>query len=66
MKDPFPVVSPRLELQELSAMLNDGNGAVLVPTGDDRHYEIITRSDLIKTLASAGRDRTNGKPLSTS
>ncbi len=65
MKDPFPVVSPRLELQELSAMLNDGNGAVLVPTGDDRHYEIITRSDLIKTLALAGREGTNGKPRST-
>ncbi len=61
MKEPFPVVSPRLELQELSAMLNTGNGAVLVAAGDDGHYEIITRSDLIKTLAAAGAQGSNGK-----
>ncbi|MDX1429202.1 MAG: CBS domain-containing protein, partial [Rhodothermales bacterium] len=56
MKEPFPVVSPRLELGELSEMLDQGEGAVLVPTGPDGHYEIITKSDLIRTLASAGRN----------
>ncbi len=65
MKEPFPVVSPRLDLHELSALLDDGNGAVLVATGDDGHFEIITRSDLISTLAATGREGTNGKPGGT-
>ncbi len=59
MQGPFPIVSPRLELVELSALLDEGTGAVLVPAGDDGHYEIITKSDLIRTLAGSSR---NGSP----
>ncbi|NNE48351.1 MAG: pyridoxal-phosphate dependent enzyme [Rhodothermales bacterium] len=65
MKEPFPIVSPRVEMQELSAMLNAGNGAVLVASGEDGHFEIITKSDLIETLASAGRESSNGQNKGT-
>jgi predicted transcriptional regulator len=65
MKEPFPIVSPRVEMQELSAMLNAGNGAVLVASGGDGHFEIITKSDLIETLASAGRESSKGQNKGT-
>ncbi len=60
MGEPFPLVSRHLELTELSAMLDDSNGAVLVASGTGGQFEIITKSDLIKTLASAGRNGANG------
>ncbi len=60
MGEPFPLVSRQLELTELSAMLDESNGAVLVASGIGGQFEIITKSDLIKTLASAGRNGANG------
>ena len=59
MREPFPIVSPLLKLSELSAILDEGDGAVLVSVGPDRHYEIITKSDLIKALAGTGRNGAN-------
>ncbi|ARA92467.1 cystathionine beta-synthase [Rhodothermaceae bacterium RA] len=61
MGPPFPVVPRTLPLDELSARLEEGNGAVLVPVDDEPGaYEIITKSDLISALARAGRNGNQG------
>lgn len=54
MGDPFPVVPRSLHLEHLSAYLEQGAGAVLVEPGDDKTFQIITKSDLISALALSG------------
>ncbi|MGI9174777.1 MAG: cystathionine beta-synthase [Rhodothermales bacterium] len=63
MGEPFPIVPRALHLEHLSAYLEQGTGAVLVEpsAGDGAAYEIITKSDLISALASAGRSGRNGE-----
>ena len=63
MGEPFPIVPRALHLEHLSAYLEQGTGAVLVEPspGDGAAYEIITKSDLISALASAGRSGRNGE-----
>ncbi len=51
MDAPFPVVSQTLGLERLAACLERGGGAVLVRTEPEGAYQIITKSDLIGTLA---------------
>ena len=53
MGDPLPVVPASLHLEHLSAYLDHDLGAVLVDHGDDG-YAVITKSDLIRTLAQMG------------
>ena len=55
MGDPFPVVADSLEIDELTAQLDQASGAVLVRDMDNNGFQIITRSDLISALASLGR-----------
>ena len=64
MSEPFPIVSPSLDLDHLSVYLEQGAGAVLVEPGTEGGYQIITKSDLISALAGAGRNGTgfNGTP----
>ena len=56
MDKPFPIVSPELNLDGLSAYLEDGPGAVLVASETPGEFDIITKSDLISALAYAGRN----------
>jgi cystathionine beta-synthase len=58
MSDPFPIVSPTLPVNELSNLLDEGTGAVLVESGDNT-YDIITKSDLIGALVRLERNDTN-------
>ncbi|GIV61626.1 MAG: cystathionine beta-synthase [Rhodothermaceae bacterium] len=51
---PFPIVPRSLHLDLLSAYLEQG--AVLVHPPDSEDFEIITRSDLISVLVTAGRN----------
>lgn len=64
MRAPFPIVPRSLHLDHLSAYLEQGAGAVLVEPDAEGHYQIITKSDLISALASAGRkgEGFNGTP----
>ena len=61
MAEPLPVVEAALHLDQLTAHLDGSAGAVLVrgeASGDGApSYQILTRSDLIAALASAGRAR---------
>lgn len=59
MGSPFPIVPRELHLEHLSAYLEQGAGAVLVEPSEDGVYQIITKSDLISALASAGRAGTD-------
>ena len=56
MDKPFPIVSPELNLDGLSAYLEDGPGAVLVASDTPGEFDIITKSDLISALAYTGRN----------
>lgn len=58
MDKPFPIVSRDMRLDNLSAYLEDGPGAVLVESDKPGEFDIITKSDLISALACVGR---NGK-----
>lgn len=55
MGEPFPVVMSSLNIEDLSSYLDKASGAVLVQRPEDETYEIITKSDLIRALASTGR-----------
>ncbi|MFK7846365.1 MAG: cystathionine beta-synthase [Rhodothermales bacterium] len=55
MGEPFPVVRSSLHIEDLSSYLDKASGAVLVKRAEDESFEIITKSDLIKALASTGR-----------
>ena len=55
MGEPFPVVRSSLHIEDLSSYLDKATGAVLVQRAEDESYEIITKSDLIRALASAGK-----------
>ena len=55
MGEPFPVVMSSLNIEDLSSYLDKAAGAVLVKRPEDESYEIITKSDLIRALASTGR-----------
>lgn len=55
MGDPLPVVSEAIDIEELTAHLDQATGAVLVKEDESTGYQIITRSDLIGALASHGR-----------
>ena len=59
MGDPFPVVAESLQIDELTAQLDQVSGAVLVRDDENNGFQIITRSDLISALASLGRSATN-------
>lgn len=59
MGDPLPVVPDSLHLEHLSAYLERDAGAVLVDTGGEGHYAVITKSDLISALARVGRNGNN-------
>jgi len=56
MDDPFPIVPCSLHLEHLSALLEQGTGAVLVHLVEENQYEIITKSDLISALAAGSRN----------
>ncbi len=56
MRAPFPIVPRSLHLDQLSAYLEQGAGAVLVEPDTDGGYQIITKSDLISALAGPGRN----------
>jgi cystathionine beta-synthase len=56
MGAPFPIVPHTLHLEHLSAYLEQGTGAVLVHPPEGEGYDIITKTDLIAALASAGRN----------
>ena len=56
MRAPFPIVPRSLPLDQLSAYLEQGAGAVLVEPDTDGSYQIITKSDLISALAGPGRN----------
>jgi len=56
MRAPFPIVPRSLLLDQLSAYLEQGAGAVLVEPDTDGGYQIITKSDLISALAGPGRN----------
>jgi cystathionine beta-synthase len=56
MGRPFPIVPRSLHLDHLSVYLEQGAGAVLVESAEGGSYQIITRSDLISALATAGRN----------
>ena len=60
MGEPFPVVPASLQLEHLSAYLEQDAGAVLVDTGTDDEYAVITKTDLISALAHVGRNGNNG------
>jgi cystathionine beta-synthase len=62
MQDPFPIVPRSLHLDHLSTYLEQGAGAVLVEPEAGKTYEIITKSDLISALASAGRNGNGRTP----
>ncbi len=55
MGEPFPVVRSSLPIEDLSLHLDKVSGAVLVQRAEDDSYQIITKSDLIRALASTGR-----------
>ncbi len=60
MEPPFPIVPRTLDVDHLSTYLETGSSAVLVEADDEHPYQIITKSDVISALASAGRSPTNG------
>lgn len=65
MGEPFPVVRSSLHIEDLSSYLDSAAGAVLVQAEGSESYEIITKSDLIRALASTGRltsHELNGNP----
>ncbi len=55
MGEPFPVVRSSLPIEDLSSYLDRAAGAVLVQRDGEESYEIITKSDLIRALATTGR-----------
>lgn len=55
MTEAFPIVEADITVEGLSVYLDSGSGAVLVKAGDANEFHIVTRSDLIATLAKAGR-----------
>ncbi|MDX1439154.1 MAG: pyridoxal-phosphate dependent enzyme [Rubricoccaceae bacterium] len=55
MSDPFPIVESDITVEGLSAYFENEAGAVLVIGGDENVYQIVTRSDLIATLAKFAR-----------
>jgi len=61
MSEPFPIVPRALHMEHLSSYLEQNTSAVLVESDRPGEYEIITRSDLISVLASAGRDEVSSK-----
>lgn len=54
MGEPFPVVGSSLPIEDLSSYLDKAPGAVLVQ-GAGESFAIITKSDLIRALASTGK-----------
>jgi cystathionine beta-synthase len=56
MSPPLPVVSPGIHLEQLYSYLDTSSGAVMVQSTVGSEYEIITRSDLIRSLAEMGRN----------
>lgn len=52
MDKPFPEVTSKTSMDEITKMLNRGNAAVIVNMGSGKH-QIITRSDLIHVLTSS-------------
>ncbi len=58
MHEAFPVVPPGAPLDQLSAVLDGGMGAVLVHPAPGGGYGILTRTDLISALA-AGQPGSN-------
>lgn len=61
MGEPFPIVPRSLHLENLSAYLEEGAGAILVEPSEEDSYQIITRSDLIRALAVLGRNGNGAK-----
>jgi len=57
MGEPLAIVPRGLHLDMLTAYLDEGPGAVLVEAGEEEGFAILTRSDLIRALAKAGRSR---------
>jgi cystathionine beta-synthase len=55
MGAPPPIVDPALAVRELSARLEEPPHAVLIPSDEPGRYRIITRTDLIATLARQDR-----------
>lgn len=55
MNAPFAIVEADISVEGLSAYLEDQAGAVLVKAGDENAFHIVTRSDLIATLAKMTR-----------
>ena len=55
MAAPFPIVEADITVEGLSAYLDNEAGAVLVKAGEANQFHIVTRSDLIASLAKAGR-----------
>ncbi len=49
MKDPFPVVSAKASLDNISKLIKNGNPAVLVDLGNGKHH-IITKYDVISHI----------------
>jgi len=49
MKDPFPIVSAKTSLDEISKLIKNGNPAVLV-TLDNGNYHIVTKYDVIRHI----------------
>ncbi|MEM6647155.1 MAG: pyridoxal-phosphate dependent enzyme [Bacteroidota bacterium] len=57
MGEPLAIVPRGLHLDMLTAYLDEGPGAVLVEAEGGDGFAILTRSDLIRALAKAGRSR---------
>ncbi len=55
MGAPLPVVEWTATIEDLSNLLEQGPGAVMVNRADGGPYEIVTKSDLIGALAAPGR-----------
>ncbi|MBQ0736044.1 pyridoxal-phosphate dependent enzyme [Aquimarina celericrescens] len=49
MKDPFPIVDAKTSLDDISQLIKNGNPAVLVDLGNDKHH-IITKYDVISHI----------------
>ena len=61
MSDPLPIVPDNLQIEDLTAELDQGVGAVLVKDEENDTFQILTRSDLISALANWGKSATKEK-----
>ncbi len=52
MADPLPVIDRKSGVDQITGLLNSGNAAVIVKL-DDSEFEIITRSDIIQSIANS-------------